>query len=198
MRVLNIAGGKIKPLELYKDKSYFIVNVDTMYYQKNDPGEVENEMIDWRGYETVERYINENAFIFMERFALNFDLICVYRFLEHVPMDKVLYFIYLLSCVTGHGAEIDVIVPNYESLAHMILNEPGNVEVCEDFDFEAHNILLTTELLNEPSCPHASIWTPLRAKHFFELEGRFEVKDIQPKFEFDGRDIYMRFIAVRK
>jgi hypothetical protein len=56
---------------------------------------------------------------------------------------------------------------------------------------------LTTELLNEPSCPHASIWTEWRAHHLFTLEGRFKIKDIQKNFKFDDRDIYLRFIAER-
>ena len=64
-------------------------------------------------------------------------------------------------------------------------------------NFEAHNITLTTELLNEPSCPHASIWTPDRAYYFFGLEGRFEISVYHTNYEFDGRDIYLRFLARR-
>jgi hypothetical protein len=41
------------------------------------------------------------------------------------------------------------------------------------------------------------LWSPLRAKYYFELEGRFVVENIEPKFLFDGRDIYMRFKARR-
>jgi hypothetical protein len=63
--------------------------------------------------------------------------------------------------------------------------------------FPEHNILLTTELLNEPSCPHASIWTRNRAKYFFSLEGRFEVPHTWDSVKFDGRDIYLRFKANR-
>jgi hypothetical protein len=64
-------------------------------------------------------------------------------------------------------------------------------------NFEGENILLTTELLNEPSCPHASIWTPERAEYFWQLEKRFVVYDMFDKYEFDGRDIYMRFLLKR-
>ena len=63
--------------------------------------------------------------------------------------------------------------------------------------FEEHNILVTTELLNEPSCPHASIWTVDRAYHFFEMEGRFKVDNVIPNFKFENRDIYLRFQARR-
>ncbi len=195
--ILNVAGGKIPPIDLnYEDENYFIVNVDTMYYQSKDPGEVEFERSDWMQYENKTFNIKEDVFTFMERTSMWFDRICVYRFLEHVPMDKVLYFIYLLSTVTQKGAEIDVIVPNYLILANMIINE--EYQVANDVvNFEAHNIELTTELLNEPSCPHASIWTEWRARYFFELEKRFKIKDVCNLFNFDGRNIYLRFWAER-
>lgn len=195
--ILNIAGGKIAPLDLHHDKNYFVVNIDTMYYQHSDPGDVEQEIIDWRGYESRQHNINEDAFIYMERTALTFDRVCAYRFLEHVPMDKVLYFIYLLSTVTKSGAQIDIIVPNYAILAQMILAEANCVADTFNEKFEAHNIELTTELLNEPSCPHASIWTDIRADYFFTLEGRFKIIDVCNHFDFDGRNIYLRFWAER-
>jgi hypothetical protein len=47
-------------------------------------------------------------------------------------------------------------------------------------------------MLNEPSCPHASIWTPQRITRFWELEGRFKTKELLPTIKFDGRDIYLR------
>jgi len=140
----------------------------------------------------MEYYCKEDAFEFMERTSLIFDRLCAYRFLEHVPMDRVLYFIYLLSTVVKKGGLVDIIVPNYMTLADMILNENVN-----DSEFEAHNIILTTELVNEPGCPHASIWTKDRAIKFFQLEGRFNVKEIDENFVFDGRDIYLRILAER-
>ena len=121
-----------------------------------------------------------------------FDKIYIYRFLEHVSFTQVLYFIYLLARVTKIGGNIEVIVPNYKLLANMIKSETWN-----DIKNEAYNILLTTELLNEPSCPHASIWTPDRALYYWELENRFQVTKLEERYVFDGRDIYLKFIATR-
>ena len=90
------------------------------------------------------------------------------------------------------GGKCDIIVPNYETLCKMILEETK----CRTYN-ESKNIIMTTELLNEPGCPHASIWTPFRIHHFFELEGRFEVTNICENYEFDGRDIYLRFEVKR-
>ena len=194
--ILNIAGGKFPPLGLDKLTSYFLVNVDTMYYQHMAPGAVERALREWGGLASNTYNINSDIFNFLERTTMEFDKITIYRFLEHISMDRVLYFIYLLSTVTKPGNEIDVIVPNYNTLAHMILSEEANI-ANDVIDFEANNILLTTELLNEPSCPHASIWTEYRAHRFFGLEGRFKIKDVDEKFEYDGRDIYLRFKAER-
>lgn len=194
--ILNIAGGKIPPLDLKKHDPHFLVNVDRMYYQNADCESIELVHEKWDGKSTKTYNVREDAFIFMERSAIWFDRICVYRFLEHIPMNKVLYFIYLLSTVTQKGAEIDVIVPNYEILANSILSEEAQI-ANDEIDFEAHNIELTTELLNEPSCPHASIWTVWRADHFFQLEKRFKIIDHCAHYDFDGRNIYLRFWAER-
>jgi len=195
-RILNLAAGKLKPIDLHLPDTdsfnYFLVNIDPMYYHYDKAEDIEKEYDTWSGVTCKEFYCVEKASSFMERTKLIFDRVCVYRYLEHVPFTEVEYFIYLLSTVTKSGSIVDVIVPNYELLAGMISHE--NVY---SRGFAAHNILVTTELLNEPSCPHASIWTKDRAKYFFELEKRFKIINIQENYPFDGRDIYLRIIAGR-
>lgn len=191
--VLNIAAGKFEPLDYNMDEPRFLVNLDTMYYSYSSAAVIEHDHREWTKTVDKKYYCNEDIFAFMEKTQMFFDKICIYRFLEHVSFTQVPYFIYLLSTVTKPGALVDIIVPNYRVLANMILTEddpnmPG---------FEANNILLTTELLNEPSCPHASIWTAKRAKYFFELEKRFKIISVDESFEFDGRNIYLRFQAER-
>ena len=192
--ILNIAAGKIQPLDLKDEdlRDTFIVNVDPMYISHDDPEKMENLWKRWIGQSYHRANVKMDAFEFMERTIINFDRVCIYRFLEHVSFTQVMYFIYLVSMVTERHAIIDVIVPNYNTLAQLLLNENPTSPV-----FEEHNILLTTELLNEPSCPHASIWTPDRAYHFWEMEGRFKVENMETNFKFDGRDIYLRFQARR-
>ena len=194
MLILNLGAGKQSPIlhDQLKKKPRFIINLDTAYYSELEPGAIEHLVVKWDRKASYISFCNEDAFVFMERTKLIFDRVCVYRLLEHIPMDKVLYFIYLLSTITRKGDLIDVIVPNYEKLASMILKEDVN-----DKGFEAHNILLTTELLNDQSCPHTSIWTPARAEYFFELEKRFKINQWVSDYEFDGRKIYLRFWAER-
>jgi len=192
--ILNIAAGKLQPLDIKDEdlKDTFIVNVDPMYMHCIEPAVVEYDWKQWIGNRFYRANINMDAFVFMERTIINFDRVCIYRFLEHISFIQVMYFIYLISTVTEKNATVDIIVPNYLLLAKMLLGE----SVKSPF-FERDNILLTTELLNEPSCPHASIWTPDRAFHFWEMEGRFKVENVDPCFKFDGRDIYLRFQARR-
>jgi predicted SAM-dependent methyltransferase len=195
-KILNLAAGKMPHLDdiVPMAEDHFIVNLDTMYFNHTPVDEIESVYMIWKGYETRMFYCKEDAFEFMERTQMIFDVITIYRFLEHVSFTQLLYFIYLLSTCLKKGGVVDVIVPNYHTLAGMLLNE--NVD---DRDFEEANILLTTELLNEPSAPHASIWTPQRANYFFEYEGRFIVhaRTIDQHFVYDGRNIYLRFQAER-
>jgi len=202
MLILNIAAGKIKPIiketKKLKLRGDLLINLDTAYYSFLDPDDLECAVDEWRrrtDKSNIEYFCNEDAFTFMERTRLMFDRVCIYRFLEHVPMDKVLYFIYLLSTITKKGDLVDIIVPNYKLLASTLLSEDPFGSTSGNF--EAHNIELTTELLNEPSCPHASIWTVDRAFYFFGIEERFKIHDYVSDFEFDGRDIYLRFFAER-
>jgi len=201
MNILNIAAGKQKPLKIPYTTSLtskYIVNIDNGYFNSFHHAAAIERMIKENGLKFAEvrnLYCKHDIFNYMEKTAIIFDSVAIYRYLEHVTFTQVNYFIYLVSTVIKKGGIVDIIVPNYDVLSQMVLDE----DPFDDKNFEASNILLTTEMLNEPSCPHASIWTPLRAIYFWELEKRFKVeeKDIDPKFKFDGRDIYMRFLARR-
>jgi len=201
MVVLNIAAGKFAPLPLDSKENImmpkYILNVDTSYFSVDTASELESDIQQWCNDEdrlTKSRNLNMDVFEFMERTSIVFNRVVIYRFLEHVTFTQVEYFMYLVSTVLQKGGMVDVIVPNYNQLAEMILNDHNKIGSAE---FAPHNITLTTELLNEPSCPHASIWTPDRMKYFWELECRFKHKVSWPAFKFDGRDIYLRSLIER-
>ena len=200
--VLNIAAGKIIPIGFSDsvNEPYFmkhcIVQLDPMYYSNCTPEFIEESHTKWLKDNIKMGFLCPiDAYEFMERTFIHFNHVAIYRFLEHVSFTKVPYFIYLVSTLLEKGEIVDVIVPNYETLANMIIKE--DLFDPAGGNFESHNILLTTELLNEPSCPHASIWTPDRIQYFWELEGRFKIIDIDDAYEFDGRDIYIRAIMER-
>jgi hypothetical protein len=176
---------------LFLDKSYFIPpsnREETIY-------KFEDFVKRREGYDKVSSaslpedhfYSNCDAIEFMQRTRVKFDIVILHRVLEHIPKDGVLYFIYLLSTITTpEQGVISVIVPDYKLLANMLLNED-----IYSPNFDKHNIILTTELLNEVSDPHASIWTEERLLHFFTYEDRFNIIKIDRFFKFDKRDIYI-------
>lgn len=197
MYILNLGAGKLEPLNLPPNGN-FVVNLDQSYFTGLHAADIESYMNGHkkRGESTNHTvHCTTDAFEFMERTTLQFDRVVMYRFLEHIPFDRVLYFIYLVSTVVRQGGRVDVIVPDYKILAAMLLSED---DVLYHPGFEAHNIILTTELLNEPGCPHASIWTPQRIDKFWELEDRFKVIQTISPYKFDGRRIYLRSIIERK
>jgi hypothetical protein len=160
MLILNVAAGKFAPLPLLKEEGKmiptFTLNVDTSYFTETHPASIESEIRCWdenKDRLTVTKNINMDVFEFMERTSILFDRVVIYRFLEHVSFTQVEYFIYLVSTVLRRHGLVDVIVPNYVHLAGMIMNDDPYMA-----NFAQKNILLTTELLNEPACPHASIW----------------------------------------
>jgi len=196
--ILNIGAGKIDPTFLPSIDSYFLVNLDIAYDNERCTKlmDIERRHENWKTQvsivPSVDLFSNKSWEDFFPSCRVQFGRVVLYRFLEHVRMTQVPFFIYAMSTVVKVGGTVDVIVPNYKDLANRILEEnPG------EYEFEAHNILTTTELLNEPEDPHASIWTPDRVKYFFELERRFKVEKLIEKFEFDGRDIYMWFSVKR-
>lgn len=197
MYILNLGAGKLEPLNLPSNGN-FVVNLDQSYFTGLHAADIESYMNGHkkRGESTNHTvHCTTDAFEFMERTTLQFDRVVMYRFLEHIPFDRVLYFIYLVSTVVRQGGRVDVIVPDYKILAAMLLSED---DVLYHPGFEAHNIILTTELLNEPGCPHASIWTPQRIDKFWKLEDRFKVIQTISPYKFDGRRIYLRSIIERK
>lgn len=195
--ILNIAAGNLPVLNDLDKKfdKYFMISNDISYFNGSEPEDIEDENFKWveeKDY-NIHMVCTMDIFEFLSRTLISFDRICVYRFLEHVKRVDVLYFIYLLSRVTRKDAIVDVIVPNYKTLAQRILDEDTSHR-----DFEKEDILTTTEVLNEKEDPHCSIWTKHRVERFFTLEDRFAIiDDIKESFEYDGRDIYIRALLRR-
>lgn len=218
LKVLRLGAGKVNEKEdkkiLYEiltnarrflmDNTVFL-NIDSSYFSSEIDEEkrlskVENiieskllQGVSFPPQDDYEFFVKYDMFKFMEKTRSKFDIVFLNRILEHVGMDQVLYFIYLLSTITiKEHSVISVIVPDYAELARRLLKE--NVQ---EKGFHQDNILLTTEMLNERSDPHASIWTPERIKYFFEYEGRFHVPNVNRNFEYDGRNIYIQAFIMR-
>jgi len=193
--ILNLGGGKeMPPLEQHigDNDPYLLVNVDKSYFSGFTPKQVESYYRNFEQNQLV--YDCEcDVFEFMERTKIKFDIVFIHRFFEHINRDKLLYFIYLLSTITIKDSVIDLISPNYQLLAQMLLDERPQ----DDPDFDKKNIILSTELFNEPSDPHNNITTPARLRMLFTYEGRFDIMKTENPYNFDGRNIYFR-LTVRR
>lgn len=198
--ILNIAAGRREPLFMPKvPHGSILVNIDKSYLESDN---ISSLMKDHEKLNNDPRSVNfpypriynykTDVFEFLSRYHFTFTMATTYRFLEHVPKDQALYFIYLVADILQPGGFFDIIVPDYEELSKRILSENPY-----DPDFEAEDIITTYELLNEPGDPHCSIWTTERLKKFLELEERFEVREIHRHYNYDGRNIYLRGIAKR-
>jgi len=196
-KILNIGSGKIIPDDIKNFNPFFLVNIDSNYYNNSCnisyiEDTLSSNLLNNKKENEI-HYLNSNIFDFLSKSRSKFNRIYMYRFLEHIKKSDLLYFIYLLSTSLEDNGAIDIIVPNYNILAKRILTEDVNNK-----NFDKEDIITTTELLNEPNDPHASIWTPSRAKYYFEYENRFNINILSENYYFDGRDIYMRFEAINK
>ena len=98
MKILNIAAGKFLPLlEVDKMKDpYLLVNLDTMYYQVDEPAIIEKKFHTWTGQQPKKFHCNVDAFEFMERTRLSFDRVVYIDFLNmfHFQILCILYILY--------------------------------------------------------------------------------------------------------
>lgn len=205
--ILNLGAGKLmEPDEIKKfvperlnspNNSFLVVNVDQMYFDSITPATMESKhnlfLNGLAKLKFEQEKVDCDIFEFMEGYSYRFDLVILHRILEHIERDRLLYFIYLLSTILKQYGFADCIVPNYRNLANMILHESVHAP-----EFTRRDIILSTELLNERSDPHCSIWTPDRAVYYFTFEERFMLYEkIEPNYLHDGRDIYMHFVVQR-
>lgn len=189
--ILNLAGGKLKPLDLVSDDT--VMNLDIIYDNNicNTLSNINREyMLGHRLFHSC--YISHDIEDFLNKILVKFDRISIYRYLEHIPKSQVIYFIYLLSTCVKVGGEIDVIVPDAKILAKKILEEDVDSKTWESDD-----LLITYELLADQPSPHLSLWTKDRLIKLFEREGNFKSVKVEENFLFDGRSIYLRYIAKR-
>jgi hypothetical protein len=191
--VLNAAGGKIKSIDVDKyNPTYNLLNVDLGYYSKYKIDEVEDFIVNDKSNKNNNIFINSDIFEFLEKTILKFNIITVYRFLEHVSKSNIQYFLYLLATSLKLNGEIDIIVPDSHKLAKMLIDEDIN-----DPSWHSLDLLLTYELLADQPSPHLSLWSEDRLKYFIEAENYFKIISIEKDFNFDGRDIYLRAKARR-
>lgn len=188
--ILNLGCGKNVPMDL--PEKFDLINIDSSMYRVHSEEEIFKKILEENDVNQI-FFFNDDAPSFLEQCPIKFDKIVMYRFLEHISRKNLLYFIYILAGALKENGEMDIIVPDHQKLAKKLAEETE-----QDMEDINHDITITTEFLNEPSDPHGSLWSPLRAKYYLELENRFDVTRIYRNFEYDGRNTHIRIIAKRR
>lgn len=139
--VLNIGAGpgRIIPEILNTLDGVFLVNLDIYYpdSESDDLGEIGRLHRIWNYRKAGDiRHSNKGWEEFISNYRHYFDVVTLYRFLEHVKMTQVPYFLYMISTILEDGGTVQGIVPDYRKLASRILKE----DPLHDKRFEADNI----------------------------------------------------------
>jgi len=203
-----------------EDPDVFIHFVDHSVVELSNYDEFEiNEQIFFeRGDKQVQISVSgENIFSFLENYKVrNISYIVANRVFEHIPREKMFYLLYLLKDVSVGGAVLSIVVPNFigifEKLSQLnkallsTCSEEKSGAIQDSFEsckstflekvskFEKALIDIHTEIFNEPSDPHRSVWTPGLAKYYLELEQYWEVVNID-ELILDNRDWYLKILA---
>lgn len=135
----------------------------------------------------------KDIFEFLEKYSEK-DICEIYaqRIFEHIPIDRIHYLLYLLYSVSKPGATLFITVPDFEKVMQKVTLMDAEKQTAQQFSRDL--ICVTTEMFNEPSDPHRSVWTPNLAKYYIELEKYWKISQIQ-YVSLDGRDWYMQIEA---
>lgn len=124
-----------------------------------------------------------------------FNLMLASRVFEHFNEDEIGLNLFLLHRVAAPEAKLEIIVPDFVkivesfNLLEKALNEKSNMKAGE---FSLELLKVNTEIFNEPSDPHKSIWSKTFGQYRIEKEGYWKVEQIQ-YVTLDNRDWYLKF-----
>lgn len=127
---------------------------------------------------------------------MKFQRIYSDRFFEHLDTEQIFYLLYLLYERTTPDAIMRIVVPD----AGKVFEEYTSLNsvVMPAVEFTKKYIWSTKEIFNEPTDPHKTLWTPVMARYWLELEGYWKIKYIRTPIELDGRNWYMEIAAQRR
>lgn len=137
--------------------------------------------------------VKNDIFNYLEQYS-DEDITHIYsqRVFEHIKTEDISYLLYLLYECSVADAKLEIIVPNFQYVFQDALSLDADKMTAKEFNRKL--IECTTELFNEPTDPHRSIWTTALAKYYIELEGYWKIDDIT-HIKIDQRSWYMKITA---
>jgi hypothetical protein len=123
-----------------------------------------------------------------------FDAVIACRVFEHFTPHDILYLLYLLKDLTKSYGNLVIIVPDFD----VIIKEVQNFSVEKSFsEMELSLIRIITEIFNEPSDPHRSIWNRSFASYYLTLEKYWDIEKMC-NVTLDNRQGYYLLIHAKK
>ena len=193
MRVLNLGAGKI---DLSRWANFGqVIHVDRYF----DPAtsatisEAHNFYLS-SDRNTTQCCCKSDIFGFVDNFQYKFDLVVAERIFEHMEYvgGEIGRLLEGINTLTTQNAKLEIVVPNAILLAEMLITYEKEYDRFNQVDSLNTKLILNSELCNVKIDPHASVWTPRLAREYIESEGTWLIENIENKYRFAGRDIYMK------
>jgi len=204
---LEIGAGKLRASLVRGTNGAFVVCVDKSYTKEScshisDIERFHNQYIlNPSGDLDADRilYNNLDIFAFLDAYKYRFHQIHAFRIFEHMFYDsgEIGRLLAALWSVAANGCDLTIVVPNALSIYDKIL-EFENKKTFKLSECERLKLLINTELQNTRTDPHGSTWTCRLARSYIEAEGTWIVDSIDPDFELEGRDIYMKIVCFKR
>lgn len=137
----------------------------------------------------------ENIINYLENYFDDpYDEVYATRVFEHFCYKEIPYLLYCTYSVMKVGGKITIIVPDFDHVANTVMRLSRY-----DTALQFHRVLVFahTELFNEPSDPHRSIWNRTLAKYYMELEDFWEDINMENQ-KIENRSWYLRITAKKK
>jgi len=138
---------------------------------------------------------NTDVFEFLTLYS-NRDIKFIYssRMFEHLQEKDIFYLLYLLYSVSKKNAFLRIIVPDFLEVLEEL--EKLSVEDCSVKEFREKLTSVTTEIFNEPSDPHKSVWTTQLAEYYITTEKYWDLLTVKHT-TVDNRSWYLDITAKR-
>ena len=120
------------------------------------------------------------------------DSVVAQRVFEHFDYKDLPYLLYSIWLICRPEATLSITVPDFNLVSEEV--KTLNAEKMKAQVFNNMMIQCHTEVFNEPSDPHRSIWTKNLAEYYLTLEDYWSVNSID-HMTLDGRPWYLYILA---
>lgn len=173
---------------------YFNNDEDSIEITCVDPIFGKGKNISYADNNITIRTIGNDIISFLKEYSgPNFDFVFSERCLEHISYNELHYLFYLLYTKCEDDACMEIVVPNFDHISGIVLDMDSKTDKAQEF--QRNLIIAHTEVFNDETDPHRSIWNEPLAHYYMETEKYWQILKLEENFEIDNRNCYMSIIA---